>query len=541
MKQIIIILLLTISNLHAQNVEVKWEQEKKGLKKYSPEATLYKKEGGFYVIGAKKTNEITIYNYDENAQILGSKEIELMDSEKNDLYFSDGFVTTDGTCFLIMWSYDYKTRLKRIYYSKIEENLELTKPEKLNIPFKVKDKEDGAFKIDYSPNHSQIFLKMLSKTESLIDANSLALRMVKLDSDFNIVWNELIKIKKNPDYFDLKDLKVNDNGTFVISGEEESKVTLEFAFKNILLLYDANGKFEKEFVLDTKTNHYQNVFIIPQENNIYKISCFYASNKHRDYMNGISTFELNTESKELKNLFSTDFDLEFLKNVYSEKKANSKDEKDYGISKDFVLKTFFEDQNNLYFVAEEEDLRATTLGGMITKELYQGFMPKQLLGNLRNYVLLYGKIMVFAISKTGEMQWSKAILKKQEMPKEDLYYIDLSTKLKPTPVSYACFESGSNILMIFNDCDKNQDYQNEEENKKRKAKLCTNFRKASCYFLNFSKSNGDMKQIKFFDGREEDLVVYPIQSKKISDNKFLIYSSRFYGESVGILHYTPAE
>jgi hypothetical protein len=130
-------------------------------------------------------------------------------------------------------------------------------------------------------------------------------------------------------------------------------------------------------------------------------------------MNGISTFELNTESKELKNLFSTDFDLEFLKNVYSEKKANSKDEKDYGISKDFVLKTFFEDQNNLYFVAEEEDLRATTLGGMITKELYQGFMPKQLLGNLRNYVLLYGKIMVFAISKTGEMQWSKAILKKQ--------------------------------------------------------------------------------------------------------------------------------
>jgi hypothetical protein len=127
------------------------------------------------------------------------------------------------------------------------------------------------------------------------------------------------------------------------------------------------------------------------------------------------------------------------------------------------------------------------------------------------------------------------------MPKEDLYYIDLSTKLKPTPVSYACFESGSNILMIFNDCDKNQDYQNEEENKKMKAKLCTNFRKASCYFLNFSKSNGDMKQIKFFDGREEDLVVYPIQSKKISDNKFLIYSSRFYGESVGILHYTPAE
>lgn len=541
MKQIIIILLFIINVLHAQTVDVIWEQEKKGLRKYSPEATLYKKEGGFYVIGAKKTNEITIYDYDENAKIIGSKEIELMDSEKEDLYFSDGFVTSDGTSYLLMWSYDYKTRLKRIYYSKIEENLELSKPIKLNFSFKVKDKEDGAFKIEYSPNRSAIFLKMLSKSESLIDANSLALRMVKLDSDFNIIWNELIKIKKNPDYFDLKDLKVNDNGTFVISGEEESKITLEFTYKNILLLYDANGKFEKEFVLDTKTNHYKNVFIIPQENNSYKVSCFYASNKHRDYMNGISTFELNTESKELKNLFSTDFDLQFLKNVYSERKANKKDEKDYGISKDYVMKTFFEDENNLYFVAEEEDLRATTIGGMITKELYQGFMPKQLLGNLQNYRLIYGNILIFGISKTGEMKWSNAILKKQIMPKENLYYIDLSTKLKPTPVSYSCFESGSNIFMMFNDCDKNQDYQNEEENEKRKAKSCSNFRKASCYLLNFNKLNGDMKQIKFFDGREEDLVVYPILSRKISDNKILIYSSRFFGESIGILNYTPAE
>jgi hypothetical protein len=157
------------------------------------------------------------------------------------------------------------------------------------------------------------------------------------------------------------------------------------------------------------------------------------------------------------------------------------------------------------------------------------------------YNFSWGNILTFCIDSNDNVQWTDIYLKRQVLRTK--YYVNpydfYNNKALANiiPVSIFTHQKDNELNIIFNDEKENYDLQMESNNEDKKIKLLTNFNVSQTYNYNINFSNGDEVIENIFNGTQENTVIYPRLSSKISNEKSILFSKKNLNYKIGVINY----
>lgn len=283
-------------------------------------------------------------------------------------------------------------------------------------------------------------------------------KMVTYDSDFNQIFQRDIKLNDKDAFFKLKSIKVNDkDGSVYLLGHlymDGSYRMFRSDTVNVSHKILKIGEFDlKEQLLYSSSNIDHSLKMNMIKNKIL-ITGTYSDEVDSDIFNlntkligrdeignskGLVTYSLDATNLEIDGHEYSIFELDFLREKYGEKKAQSVSNKGKGVG---VLK--FEEpiidlQGNIYLIAEELVLGGVK--GISDPGLDYDINFDYKIDSTVNLPDAYDDVYIFKINAKGKIEWSRVINKKQ------------STKKNPEYLSYSIASVNGKAYILINGAD----------------------------------------------------------------------------------------
>jgi len=158
---------------------------------------------------------------------------------------------------------------------------------------------------------------------------------------------------------------------------------------------------------------------------------------------------------------------------------------------------------------------------------------------MKTTTYIYGSIIATKVNNEGEIEWNKAIIKKQ-------MYTDVQpvigiggaltisayvsvTKDKTIYYSYLVGVGEEELYFIFNDNEKNFGVPTDD------YKKLSNPKKGIPAIVTINRETGDLDKIAGYEVLSNDVILRPRISKQVSPNEVLVYGSKKKSEKIGRL------
>ncbi|MEN8928232.1 MAG: hypothetical protein ABF242_05545 [Flavobacteriales bacterium] len=400
MKHLIsIILILSIVTIKSQTFE--WGET------FDSKTTIEKiigTDGGLVYAHSSRMKKNYIDTYDKNLNLTKSRLITL----KKKSVVVDVFMA-NGELNILNYIHDKEEDEIRLYANFADKNGITKNDDKLIMIIPLESSRmNGKFSFEFSPDKSKILFHhevLLSK----IGVTQLTIKMV--DNQFN----ELVSNKKTFKTENKKRVKTsfefavnNQGGYYLLSGINSTRNGKINSQTYNLFCYDKTGSETKKKEISFENKYIANSKLkITEDGKTLICGGVYmeipANRKGKsysvDHLNGVWSHAMNTADNSI--LFSTtnDFDTEFYREYYSEKKFNRKKDKEEGLNISSastpVIKNIIAHSKGFYIVSEQFSNSLDDFPGAAS------------------YQLTHGHIFVTSISEAGTLNWHNSVFKNQ--------------------------------------------------------------------------------------------------------------------------------
>jgi hypothetical protein len=467
---------------------------------------------GIINMGLKK-EELTILRFDPKTLAQSTeKTIELPEMTKN--FNSEGVVDFEGNYYWMHSDWDKKEETEYLYYDKIdvvsgkitESNKKLFQAEKIAGSGYVSNgfysaKAVGKYDFNFDADHTKLLVSYrLAPEEKNDKKNYDKIGFYVYDQNMNKLWNNEFTMPYTEQIMDNIDFSVDSKGNAyllakVYESEKRKEVDKETgaAGYHYEVLKFVNGN--KKIINTTITiGEYfiKAASLIENTDHDMVIACTYSKKAKSNGTDGVFLALMDQTGKinKYKNGYY-EFPLEELEKFESARsKRKMERKKDYEAPNLSVRNIVVEADGSLFIALEEYYVVETTYTDS------RGFTHT-------TYTYYYEDILGAKISKSGNFEWLRKLPKKQR-----------GTNGRGT-MSYKLVSDASGYYFLFLDNKKNMELAEDEVPKYHMDGFGGQVVVAKI------DNAGNISKELVFDTREEDVMLFPSQFKRINGNQFI--------------------
>jgi len=467
---------------------------------------------GIINMGLKK-EELTILRFDPKTLAQSAeKTIELPEMTKN--FNSEGVVDFDGNYYWLHSDWDKSDEIEYLYYDKIdvvwgkitESNKKLFQAEKIAGTSAVmtgfyRYKMDGKYTLNYDADHSKLLVSYRLAPEERNDKKSYdKIGFYVYDQHMKKLWNNEFTMPYTEAIMDNIDFSVDSKGNAyllakVYASEKRKEVDKETGtagYHYEVLKFMNGSKKIINTTIDIGDYFLKEASLVENTDHDMVIACTYSKKAKSNGTDGVFLALMDQAGKinKYKNgyyEFPLD-ELEKFESARSKRKMERK--KDYEAPNMVVRNIAVEADGSLFVALEEYFVVATT--------------TTDSRGNTRTYYTYYYEDILGAkISKTGNFEWLRKLPKKQKGSNGR------------GSMSYKLVTDASGYYFLFLDNKKNLELEEDEVPKYHMDGF------GGQVVVGKIDHAGNISKEIVFDTREEDVMLFPAQFKRINGNQFI--------------------
>lgn len=477
-------------------------------------------QNGYYTIRAEPKN-FYLEHYDKDLNLNKSEEIVLgKGGDKKYLEFAEQL---KGEIYLFTSQFDGSVKSKVLSAVKIDRNT--LKPDGNPVQvatYSYRNRSNDGF---YDYHVSRDSTKMLIYYDTPRRGNiGEKFGLTVLDYQLNPLWSKELELPFKDRLYEVERYKVDNQGNayllgIVYRGQVRAKRQGRPNYDYHLLAYNQDDEYE-EYLLNFKGK-----FITDMQFEISRTGEIVCAGLYSDQgttsVRGTFYLVIDAKTKEVKKEYYEQFDVNFLNDFMSERRADKGREltrynlnqleirRDGGvvlIAEQVYIKEF-QDYNNYY-----------PYGSMYYNPRYWSYWryPYRYYYGIPYYhedvdvQYNYNDIIVININPNGSIQWAKRIPKRQRSKNDGGRYS-----------SYAMSVSKGKMFFVFNDHPKNID-------KKSSDQRIRNFTKGkeSLVVMVTLNASGEMEKEPLFQVKDTKTITKPKVCEQISGDQMIIYSEK---------------
>lgn len=467
---------------------------------------------GIVNMGLKK-EELTILRFDPKTLVQSTeKTIELPEMTKN--FNSEGVVDFYGNYYWIHSDWDKKDEIEYLYYDKIdvvngkitESNKKLFQAERIAGSGYVSNgfysaKSVGKYDFNFDADHTKLLISYrLSPEEKNDKKNYDKIGFYVYDDKMNKLWNNEFTMPYTEQIMDNIDFSVDSKGNAymlakVYDSEKRKEVDKETGaagYHYEVLKFSKDSKRIINTTIDIGENFIKAATLIENTEHDMVITCTYSKKAKRGGTDGVFLALMDQGGKitKYKNGYY-EFPLEELEKFESARaKRKMERKKDYEAPNLSVRNIVVETDGSLFIALEEYYVVETTYTDS------RGMTHT-------SYTYYYEDILGAKISKTGNFEWLRKIPKKQK-----------GTNGRGT-MSYKLVSDATGYYFLFLDNKKNMELEEDDVPKYHMDGY------GGQVVVGKIDNAGNISKEIVFDTREEDVMLFPANFKRINGNQFI--------------------
>ncbi|SHI86066.1 hypothetical protein SAMN04488096_105134 [Mesonia phycicola] len=452
--------------------------------------------GGFvsarmYYNGSGKARGYYLEHYDASLELVKEYDYEIDHSSIKNLFIKDGQLhiieykrnredKTNDYNLLSSSLADFKFTTKKIFSISRKK---VKKPFYLPIVFGI----TNASKIDHDPT-GEVYLsdnrKFITFNFDIKDDKEETHLVKVYNNDLELVFeNEFKQDGVKDAFFNYNSLTIdNNNGdVFFLGKQYEGKARKKKGKANYKYkLYKLNAKGTKELSFNTEENFVGSMELINDDNNLVGVGFYSEKNDFR--YKGTVYYNINKENFSIQASSFNPFTKQFMIDKYGEKRGEKVSKKGKELSNLTYRGLHIDDNENVYFTAEEYFVQAHSTKYGTT------------------YTYHYNDILACKINSSGKMEWARNINKKQVTQGKAVDYY-----------SYLSTVKDNRVIILLNGSDKVKKLKDDRIrfDDKRVKKL-------SLYLVEILP-NGDFNYEQLVNN-EESKVTYKVSEGVVTDD-----------------------
>ncbi len=469
---------------------------------------------GFYALREKRVgsllgnvNKIFVEHYSsKNRKLLKSKQVDLR-YKKKERVFED--VILLGGKLQLLTSFHNEAKKKNYLFAQSISTKSLSPSKDLKKIGEIETInafKEGSFDLHISRDSSKILI-MNQLPYQRTQPERFAMQV--FDNDFNSIWSRNIVLPYNDQQFEIEEYRVDGAGNVYLLGllylngiREEKRGKPNYQY--LILSYPADGSKSKEYKIKLDEKFITDLTFRISKEGLLVCSGFY-SEQGAYSIKGTYFFQLNPETREVRNQNLKAFSLNFLVDDFSTgkqrriQKANEKgtlkrepELQRYALD-DLILRS----DGGVVLIAEQYFVQERT-----NRDFYTN-------NSTTDFYYNYNDIIVVNIRPNGEIEWASRIPKRQVTTNDGGYYS-----------SYAMSIVSDKLYFVFND-----NGRNYEEKRRVQGLYNFNGNRSIIAVAEISK-NGEVKVEPLFENREADIITRPKVCKQTGKRKMIIYGER---------------
>jgi hypothetical protein len=467
---------------------------------------------GIINMGLKK-EELTILRFDPKTLAQSTeKTIELPEMTKN--FNSEDVVDFNGNYYWLHSDWDKKEEIEYLYYDKIdvvagkitESNKKLFQAERIAGSGYVSNgfysaKTVGKYSFNFDADHTKLLVSYrLSPEEKNDKKNYDKMGFYVYDSKMNKLWNNEFTLPYTEAIMDNLDFSVDSKGNAYLLAKiyasekrkEVDKETGAAGYHYEVLKFMAGNNKIVNTKIDIGDFFLKEASLIENTDHDMVIACTYSKKAKSNGTDGVFLALMDQAGKinKYKNGYY-EFplaELEKFESARSKRKMERK--KDYEAPNLSVRNIVVEADGSLFIALEEYYVVTTTYSDSR--------------GNTRTtYTYYYEDILGAKISKTGNFDWLRKVPKKQR-----------GTNGRGT-MSYKLVSDATGYYFLFLDNKKNLELEEDEVPKYHLDGY------GGQVVVGKIDNAGNISREIVFDTREEEVMLFPSQFKRINGNQFI--------------------
>lgn len=476
---------------------------------------------------------LTVYRFDYNTLVQkGGQEVELNNASKN--FNSEEVITMGGSCFWLHSDWEKGEKKEKLYSTQIDvktgktlnENKLLFEIDKVagNLQgggwFGAGAKTVNKYDYNYNASNNKLLISYRYNPEERNDKKSYdKLGFFVVDEKLNKIWNGDFTMPYTEAVMDNLDFSVDENGNAYMlarvyysdARKETDKETGKPGYHYEVFKFTAGGTMIHKAIESDEYYLKQPTLI---ENRLHEmiIATTYSkkSTKKSNTTDGIflAKFDGKNDIVQYKKGFY-EFDLEELKKYESKRSKRKMDKKnDYEAPNLRIREVIIASDGSTIVTLEDYHVEVST------STYYSGTTSR----STTQYTYYYDDILVTKIGADGNVAWLRKVPKRQKSTTSSSYD-NYSGNAIFNPVSgtlgFRTFVDASGCYLLYLDNLKNMELEDDDVPK---------------YHLNgfggqvvVTKIDdaGNMSKELVFDTREEKIMLFPRQFKKINSNQFI--------------------
>ncbi len=495
-----------------------------------------------FTIGAP-SSAYKLYKIDKNFGEVFDKEYK---KELKGLDFQS-FQTLENDLFLFATDYEKKGRLFKVYGARLDKNSGELQGDFSELgSYELESKKDD-YDMKVSPIQNGNAFLMVSNISA---KDRVSIGVCLLNKSLKKVENTVINLSFDPSLYQLADVQYTKNNKIILLGKEFEETQIgkkkkkRLVFKQyVMAIYNADGKKEKDVVLNSNDRYIISGRLIEQPNGELLLAGFYSNAAKKEDLNGFFINKVDPEKGQLllssfKEINSgmlgkayedaADEDDELKENKKQAKKAKDNDE---------------EEEFPNSFIIKSVDINPTDNSVIITSEVsqysYYSYATYNYNPNTRtstttwHYVHRFTNrdILVINADANGNIKWLNALPKSQLEEVRTTgsrygsgwgYSYDRSSYFgaaggMPFYSSYKSLIHNNNLILIMNDHTSN----NVNPEYGDRVKTVSNFRKRSnAYGVSIDLATGKPTR-KIITPNNEETILMPRHAFVVKNEIFV--------------------
>ena len=506
-KYIFIISVFISLTLEAQEnqpaLSVKWGKELKSQSGSYLYKIINSGKSGITALRIKKgglistSQKIIFEKYGASYELDRAKEFSLKYKNKS-MDFEECF-TLGGKMYLFS-SFANQRDSKRYLFSQEVKESSLTPEKKLTfideMPFSVmNDAYVYSFAISPDSSHLLVYHPIPGKKDALAKYS-----LTVLDREMNKVWAYEYQLEGKLNRHLVESAKIDNNGNafLLLSTTLDRKIDQPEDEKFKIVALKDKASIVDEFNINLKGLFINGLNFKVLKNNTMVCAGFY-SNKGVNSIRGVFYYTIDTESKQILNQSTKEFDFDFIAGNLSESRQNrlrsgTRNSPVPELPKFNLDQLILRGDGGALLLAEQYDISVYSDYDYFTNRI------------TNRYIYQYDDVVAVSVSPEGNIDWATRILKRQETIDDQGIYS-----------SYTYGVMGDKIILLYNDNPKNY-------YKDKKASAVYEFdayKGQPAYSI--IESNGKHRSALLETNTDDRFFIRPTVCKQTGSNRILVY------------------
>ncbi len=467
---------------------------------------------GFYTLrektvsglAASSAQTIIIEQFSKKMKLKKSRDIKLKYNNKN-LDFVDVLMLNNELYLLSSFNNQAKKK-NYLFVQKISSRSLQPKKDLLKIgEIDARNKErKGKFDYAVSKDSSKVLIYNELPYKKR-DPERFALRVY--DQQFEELWSKNISLPYNDEHFAVEEYRIDNQGNVYLLGviyEDQSRRRRggKPTYQYVILAYTKDGGDAQEYRVELGDKFITDLTFRIADNGHLVCSGFY-SDKGTYSIKGTYFFRLDSQTKQMYNQNSKEFDFDFVTEYLSDKQKQK--------LKKAERKGNTRRQAELYQYDLDRLILRSDGGALLVAEQYfvkEYIQRDYFYGTFQyDYYYYYNDIIVVNIRPDGEIEWASRIPKRQVTSNDGGYFS-----------SYAMAIVRDRLYFVYNDNDRNFDPS---------SKRLHRFNgRSSIIALTELRKDGSATTYPLFSNRDANIITRPKICKQIGRKEMAIYGER---------------